>query len=100
MYNILLAIRLFQSRFQCLKQFKLFLAFVLSQHCIIIDSVPMVMCFLEFLASNALSFRVINNYISALKHYTMRYQWNDQVFEESLIKRLMRGLEYSILTKP
>ena len=43
---------------------------------------------------------MINNYISALRHYFMRYQWRDQVFEESLIKRLMQGLQYSIPAKP
>ena len=87
-------------RFQYLKQFKMFLAFVLYHECKTFDLVSTVLCFLEFLANNAFSFRVINNYISALKHYFVRYQWRDQVFEEALIKRLMHGLQYSIPTKP
>ena len=56
-------------RAQYLRQFKLFLAFVLFHQCKVFDSASTVMCFLEFLASNVLSFRLINNYTSAMKHF-------------------------------
>ena len=53
------------------------------------------MFFLQFFASNSLSFRVINNYFSALKFYCARYQWDISVFEDSPVKKMMRGFQYS-----
>ena len=57
------------------------------------------MCFLEFLARNALSF-CGNNYIIALKYYFARYQWRNDVFDSLLVRRLLLGFQYSISSKP
>ena len=38
------------------------------------------MLFLEFLASNGMTFRVINNYVSALKFAFATYGWDLGVF--------------------
>ena len=54
-------------RAQYLRQFKLYLAFVISRDLRICDSSACIMSFLEFLTSNGMSFRVVNNYVSALK---------------------------------
>ena len=54
------------TRAQYVRQFKLFVAFMLQFRCKEWDSVSSVLCFLEFPAGNALSFRVVNNYVSAL----------------------------------
>ena len=57
------------------------------------------MCFLEFLARNAL-FRVINNYILALKYHFVRYNWRVESLEAVLVKKVLRGLQYSVSSKP
>ena len=75
------------TRSQYVRQFKLFLAFAIVQAFKTLDSTPTLMCFLQFLASNSLSFRVINNYLSTLKFYFARYQWNISVFEDSMVKK-------------
>ena len=58
------------------------------------------MVFLEFLAANSLSFRVILNYLSALKHYFARYSWDHQSIESPLISRMIRGIKLSIHKQP
>ena len=49
------------------------MAFVIAQGFHVYDKEATIMCFLQFLASHSLSFRVINNYVSALKFYFIRY---------------------------
>ena len=56
------------TRSQYTRQFKLFLAYVLTRGIRELDAVRTVLLFTEFLASNSISYRVIMNYISALKH--------------------------------
>ena len=48
------------------RQFCLFLAFAISRRLVQLDSPPVILLFLEFLASHTLSHRVILNYISAM----------------------------------
>ena len=88
------------TRAQYNRQFKLFLSFVLFHKCTQLDAQSTVLCFLQFLAGNNLSFRIISNYISAMKHFFMRYKWNERVFEDVLVKRLLRGIQYSSVQKP
>ena len=61
------------NRAQYVRQFKLFVAFMLLFSCKEWDSISSVLCFLEFLTTNALSFRIVNNYVLALKHHFARY---------------------------
>ena len=75
------------------RQFKLFLAFVLSHHITQLDSVPTILVFIEFLAANALTYRVIVNYVSALKCMFGKYGWSTQAFESPLVKRILRGVK-------
>ena len=88
------------TRAQYIKQFKLFVAFMLQYKCKKWDSVSSVLCFLEFLAANALTFRVINNYMSALKHHFARYSWGIDVFESPLVRKFLRGLQYTVPPNP
>ena len=86
------------TRAQYIKQFKLFVAFMLQYKCKKWDS--SVLCFLEFLAANALTFRVINNYMSALKHHFARYSWGINVFESPLVRKFLCGLQYTVPPNP
>ena len=88
------------TRSQYIRQFRSFLAFVIAQNFQLYDKEATIMCFLQFLASNSLSFRVINNYVSALKFYFVRYAWDIQVFDAPLVRRMLRGLQYSIRSVP
>ena len=83
------------TRAQYLRQFKLYLAFVISQDLRICDSSGCIMLFLEFLASNGMTFRVVNNYVSALKFAFATYRWDQGVFDCAWVKRLLRGIKYS-----
>ena len=84
------------TRAQYLRQFKLYLAFPISRDLRICDSSACVMRFLEFLASNGMTFRVVNNYVSALKFaFATTYGWNQGVFDCAWVKRLLRGIKYS-----
>ena len=58
------------------------------------------MLFLEFLASNSLSHRVILNYVSALKFAFTSYGWNSEIFSHPLVVRLLRGIALSVHTSP
>ena len=51
--------------------------------------------FLEFWASNGMTFRVVNNYVSALKFAFSTYGWDSNVFECVLVKQLLKGIRYS-----
>ena len=82
------------------RQFKLFLAFVLSHHITQFDSVPTILEFLELLAANALTYRVIVNYVSALKCMFGKYGWSTQTFESPLVKRILKGVNYTVHTPP
>ena len=86
--------------YQCNKQFRLFLAFAISQKIHNLDCVSTIMVFLEFLAANALSFRVVMNYVSVLKYMFARYAWSMEVFEKLIIKRMLRGINYSVRSQP
>ena len=88
------------TRAQYIRQFKLFVAFMLQFDCKKWDSISSVFCFLEFLAGNALSFRVVNNYVSALKYHFARYGWTLSIFESALVRRFHRGLQYSVPANP
>ena len=56
--------------------------------------------FLEFLASNGMSFRIVNNYVSALKFAFATYGWDQEVFDCAWVKRLLRGIKYSCHRQP
>ena len=64
-----------------------------------LDSVTCVLL-LEFLAANGLSFRVINNYMSALKFYFQSYSWSVEVLESHLVRRMMKGIRTSVQKNP
>ena len=88
------------TRKQYERQFRLYLAFVISRGLTILDPVTSVLLFLEFLATNALSQRVIVNYVSALKFAFDSYGWCTTVFESPLIRRMLRGIKFSICKQP
>ena len=56
--------------------------------------------FLEFLAAQSMSSRVICNYISALKHYFLRYSWRAYVLEANVITNMLRGIKLSVYKPP
>ena len=35
-----------------------------------------------------------------MKHFFMRYKWCEQVFETSLVRKLLRGVQYPNVHKP
>ena len=82
------------------RQFKLFLAFTLSRRIIHMDSVSTLLLFLEFLASNALTYRVVMNYMSALKSMFGKYGWSPLAFESPLVKRMLKGINYTVHNQP
>ena len=58
------------------------------------------MVFLEFLATNAMSFRVVMNYVSALKYMFARYAWSVTVFDDPMVKRMLNGISYTVCPQP
>ena len=88
------------TRNQYQRQFKLYLAFVISRGLTVLDDATSVLLFLKFLAFNGLSYRVINNYVSALKFFFESYTWTLQVFESHLIRRMLRGIKLSVYKQP
>ena len=85
-----------QTRIQYLRQFKVFMAFTIYTGTQSLNSRSTIITFLEFLARNALSYRVIMNYVSALKFHFCHYQIPTGVFEDYFVKRLLRGIQYSV----
>ena len=81
---------------QYVRQFKVFLAFVLHSKLESLVSVQTILLFIELLASNTLSYRVIMNYVSALKHMFKRYGWSCASFSHPLVLRLLKGVNYSV----
>ena len=55
------------TRAQYIRQFRLFIAYALTRGLTILDNITTILLFIEFLAANAISYRVIMIYISALK---------------------------------
>ena len=88
--------------YQYKKQFNLFLAFVIISHDICtLDCVStIILVFLEFLTANALSFRVVMNYVSALKYMFAKYAWSLEVFERPIVKRMLKGINYTVRSQP
>ena len=70
---------------QYVRQFKVFMAFVLHSKLESWDGVQTILLFIELLASNALSYRVVMNYISALKHKFNHYGWSCASFSHPLV---------------
>ena len=64
------------TRAQYIRQFRVFIAYALSWGLTILDNITTILLFIEFLAANAISHRVIMNYISALKFMFSRYSWD------------------------
>ena len=85
-----------QTRIQYLHQFKLFLAFVIYSGAQLLSNRSTIITFLEFLTRNALSYRFIMNYVSVLKFHFCHYQIPTAVFEDYFVKRLLRGIQYSV----
>ena len=88
------------TRKQYERQFRLYLAFVISRGLTVLDEVTTVLLFLEFLATNGLSSRVIVNYVSALKFAFDSYGWSTMVFESPVIRWMLRGIKFSISKQP
>ena len=82
------------------RQYKLSLAFVISHHIHELDCISTIMVFLEFLAANAMSFRVVMNYVSALKYMFARYSWSVAVFDDPMVKRTLKGINYTVQIQP
>ena len=88
------------TRSQYLRQFKLYLAFVISHDLKVCDSYGCIMLFLEFLASNGMTYRVVNNYVSALRFAFATYGWDENVFQCAWVKRLLKGIKHSCHRQP
>ena len=63
------------------------------------DNVSTIMVFLEFLVA-ALTFHVVMNYVSALNFMFSRNGWKTEIFENAMIKRLLRGINYTVHVEP
>ena len=81
------------TRTQYFRQFRLFISFSLAKGLRTLDNVTSVILFLEFLASQSMSSRVILNYMSALKHYFLRYSWRAEVLSAPIV---VRGIKLSV----
>ena len=81
---------------QYVRQFKVFLAFVLYSKLESVHSLQSILLFIELLASNTLSYHVMVNYMSALKHMFNRYGWPSANLSHPLVLRLLKGVNYSI----
>ena len=88
------------TRAQYQRQFRLYIAFLLARGIRVLDGVTSVLLFLEFLAAQSMSSRVICNYISALKHYFLRYSWRAYVLEANVITNMLRGIKLSVHKPP
>ena len=88
------------TRAQYYRQFRLFLAFALARRLCTFDNVTSLLLFLEFLASQSLSSRVILNYMSALKHYFLRYSWRAGVLSSPLVISMLKGIKLSVHKPP
>ena len=81
---------------QYVRQFKVFLAFVLYSKLESVHSLQSILLFIELLASNTLSYRVIVNYMWALKHMFRRYGWPCANLSHPLVLRLLKGVNYLV----
>ena len=72
----------------------------MSRHILQMDSPTALLVFIEFLAANALTYRVIMNYVSALKFMFGRYGWSMQVFDSPLVTRMLKTINYTVHTVP
>ena len=88
------------TKAQYIRQFKLFLAFACSRGLTILDAQSTVLLFMEFLAAQCLSYRVICNYMSALKYFFSRYTWRVEVLSNPVIQRMLRGIRMTTYTSP
>ena len=77
------------------RQFRLFLAFAISRSLTCSDSPSLILLFLEFLASHSLSYRVILNYISVMKHMFLR-----TALDCSVIRRMLNGIKLLVRHQP
>ena len=76
---------------QYVRQFKVFMAFVLYTKIESLDSVQTILLFIELL---------VMNYMSALKHMFNRYGWSCASFSHPLVLRLLKGVNYSVTSNP
>ena len=88
------------TRAQYTRQFKLFLAFAISRGLKILDAQASVLLFLEFLSVQCISYRVICNYMSALKYFFSRYTWRAEVLSNPLLQRMLRGIRMTTHVPP
>ena len=88
------------TRAQYTRQFKLFLAFAISQGLKLLDAQASVLLFLEFLSVQCISYRVICNYMSALKYFFSCYTWRAEVLSNPLLQRMLRGIHMTTHTPP
>ena len=82
------------------RQFLLFLALTIARRLSQLDSPPVVLLFLEFLASQTLSYRVILNYVSALKYMFTRYAWHTKVLDLPIVRRMLDGIKLTVRQAP
>ena len=90
------------TRAQYICQFRLFMfiVYALTRGLTVFDNVTTILLFIEFLAANVISHRVIMNYISALKFMFSRYSWDLSVFEAPIVNQLLRGIKLSLPHNP
>ena len=72
---------------------------MLSRQITQFDHLSTILVFLEFLVANALSDRVMN-YVLALNYTFGSYGWSIQVFYSPLVKRLLKGVNYTVQSIP
>ena len=72
------------------------MAFVKATRVQTLSSRSTIITFLEFLTRNSLLYGVIMHYVSAFKFYFCQYQISTAIFEDHFVKKLMRGIQYSV----
>ena len=76
------------------------MAFVLHSKLDSWDGVQTLLMFIELLASNALSYHMVMNYISALKYMFHRYGWLCASLSHLLVLQLLKSVNYSVRPNP
>ena len=83
-----------------LTHLRTYLSFVIFMDLPILPSVHSALAFLEYLHMNALSHKVIVNYVSSLKKASIKYSWSPDVFTHRLILEYLRSVSINTRFSP
>ena len=64
------------------------------------ENITAILLFLEFLASNTVSHRVVSKCVSAFKFAFTSHGWDTEVFSHPLVTRLLKGISLTVQNPP